>query len=130
MDLPDLLPKPSRFHLRLVNRWFTTRPITLEDEIWISDTFGDDIKDIFETVNMKEISRIAFNQLEIEDKKFFKKQEVEFVSEEGEETHKTIGGVELFNSLVSGIEEKNGIIQALLDTIGASRPPSDDKKKA
>jgi len=130
MELSELVPRDSKFFLRKADREFTIRPFELRDEIWLQEKYGDAIQDVFEKINMVEISRIAFRQLTIEDKQFFKKQEVKIVNEEGDEITEILGGLDLFRSLISGWGEKTAIIEALGKSLGMSRPEQVEHKSA
>jgi len=131
MNLQDITPQESTFKLKVSgDRVFTMNPINLSDEIWLDNTFGSEIGKIFESVNIKEISRIVFRLLKNEDKAFFKKQVVELVDENGEASEIELGGVALLQSMISGWDEKTRILEALLLNIGISRPDvieSDDQ---
>lgn len=120
LKLEDLIPEGSEFKLRITGKTYKLRPFSMQDELWIQKTFGDGIHDIFKKLKMQEICRITFHQLE--DKSEFTKREVKFVNEEGDSTVQTLGGVELLFSLISGTDEKIEIVNALLATIGLSRP--------
>lgn len=137
MNLMDLKPQESSFYLRAAKREFVMNPITLADEVWLDEVYGQDkIQEIFANVNIKEISRIVFRLIKPEDKVFFKTRTVYFITEDGEEVEKELGGVELLQTMISGNEEKLAIINALLENIGVSRPEVDNqpaekpKKKA
>lgn len=99
------------------------RPLNLEDELWLKTEFGEELQKVFSEVRIKEICRIAYRLLE--NKEAFSKQKVTVVNEEGETAEVEIGGVKLFYSLVSGMDEKLEIVKALLATIGISRPMQD-----
>lgn len=103
----------------------------MKDEIWLINTYGDKLEDIFKNINMIELCRVVFQLLDIKDKKFLKKQEVDFVNENGDISSKEIGGVDLLLSLVSGDAEKIGILNAVEKVFQSSRPEikDDDKKK-
>lgn len=124
MDLTKLIPKETSFKLRQVeDQVFHMRPINLQDEIWLAETYpGDEIEKIFTQMDIKEISRVVFRLLKPEDKKFFAKREVEIIDEDGESETVEIGGVVLLQSLISGWEEKGMILETLLENIGLSRP--------
>lgn len=133
MKLTDMKPKQSKFKLKQVEKELTLRPISLDDEIWLKEIYGDDgIQEVFENVNIEEISRIAFRLLITEDKKLFKIREVTVVDENGEEGTFNIGGVKLLRTLIFGWEEKLVVLNALLENIGYSRPEVEEtpKKKA
>ena len=123
MNLTSLVPRESRFKLNQVkDRDFTMRPINLADELWMEEEFGERLGKIFEEINIKEISRIVFRLLVDDDKKFFKKREVKIVNEEGDEDKIELGGVNLLRALISGISDKTGLLESLLENIGLSRP--------
>lgn len=122
MQLSYVKPKESSFSLREAGRSFRIRPITLNDEIWLSEVYGSRIQKVFEEGDLREISRIVFRLMIDEDKKFFSKVTKTIVDEYGEESEFSLGGVARLQSMISGMEEKAAILQALLDVIGVSRP--------
>lgn len=121
ISLKDLNPQGSKFTLRQAEREFSLRPINLRDEKWLQATFGNRLNKIFTEMLMLEVCRIAFHQLEEEDKKFFAKKELTLTNEEGESVTETIGGYELLFWYVSGLDEKMELFQSLMETIGVSR---------
>lgn len=127
----QLKPKESTFRLKSAkDKVFTMNPITLADEVWLDETYGQEkIQKIFNDMNIKEISRIVFRLLKTEDKLFFKPQDVLFVNENGESEEIKLGGVELLRSMVIGNEEKLALMMALLENIGISRPVLDELSK-
>jgi len=128
MNLMQMKPKESKLKLRALKKELTLRPINLADEAWIGETYGaDEIMAIFEEVNLKEISRIVFRLIKDEDKLIFKSKIVTFITEDGEEIEQELGGVELLRNMVSGWEEKMGLVNALMENIGASRPEPREK---
>jgi hypothetical protein len=109
------------------------RQINLTDEAWLAETYSaDEISNVFKSVNIKEISRIAFRLLSDNDRRLFKKQDVIVITEDGEETNETLGGLELFRKLIVGEDDKLAILIALTETINGSRPenkePTEKKK--
>jgi len=135
MELKKIVPTYSRFYLRLVDKHFTMNPINLADEEWLKEAFGQTIGDIFINQDMISIVRVVYRLLDSESRAFFVEQEVDFMDESGKKQEKTIGGVELLKSLISGDDEKAGLVNALIDNLGMSRPDidpdesEDDKKK-
>lgn len=126
MDLKQLTPKQSTIKLRAFKEPIKLRPITLSDEAWLDETYGEaGILSIFESMNMIEISRIVFRLICDKDKPRFKSREVQFILEDGSETTQTIGGVNLFMQSISGQQEKVAVFTALLENIGFSRPQID-----
>jgi len=133
MNLFEMKPKESRLKLKALKKELVLNPITLSDEAWLDDAYGaEKVTEIFEQVNIKEISRIVYRLLNNESKSLFKKQMVTFIDENGDSAELELGGVELLRTMISGWEEKLALLNALLENIGASRPEITDtnvKKK-
>lgn len=127
MDLNKLVPKESKLHLSAIKQDFTLRPFSLSDEIWLADKYGSRVAEIFDVMDFEAISRIAFHQ--IVDKSFFKKKEVEFITEDGDVETVSLGGVELFRQLVKGWDEKINIMSAVIECITGSRPDLKEEEK-
>jgi hypothetical protein len=125
IKLEDLVPEGATFALKKTGKTYRLRPVSLSDELWMNRTFGAEIESVFRQIKMKEICRIVFHQLEEEDKVDFLAQDVTIINEEGEKITQRIGGAELLFILISGYAEKISIFQALLATIGVSRPMLD-----
>ncbi len=136
MELAYLKPKETLIKLESVGREYTLRPINLEDESWIQETFGERLAEALE--NSNDLSRIIYRL--IKDKSDFKLQEVKIIDEEGVETVEKIGGHKLLKRMISGLDDKMQMIQAFNTVLGVSRPEAeendenessneDDKKK-
>jgi hypothetical protein len=121
IELKDLNPQGAEITLRKTGKTYRLRPVNLADEKWMAETFGNDLEKIFRDIQMVQIMRIVFHQLEHEDKVDFRQQDVEFMNEEGVTITKKIGGAELLFWMIEGMEEKIQIFQALMKTIGISR---------
>ena len=108
LNLEDLKPKSAKFSLASTGSTYHLRPMNLEDEIWLRNTFTEDeINSIFREGRFKEICRIAFRLLDGPNRRDFKMKMVEFQSEEtGETFEKEIGGVKLFYAAIQGPQEK------------------------
>ena len=123
MNLTDLKPRQSKLKISTIKEELTLNPITLSDEAWLSEVYNpDELQKIFSEVNIKEISRIVFRLMNIEGKKIFKKQSVDFVTEDGEVLEQEIGGVELLRNACVGWEDKLALLNSLIDNMGISRP--------
>ncbi len=132
--LEDIIPKAATFTLARTKKTYHLRPVSLADEVWLKTEFGDDLQKIFSEINMVAISRIVFRLLEDEDKAEFAQKTVTIMNEQGEKAEEKMGGASLLHALISGFAEKMAILQALLQTIGISRPVADalvdvEKKK-
>jgi hypothetical protein len=125
LKLEDLKPTDATFtvkHEGFKDHVFTIKKLTLRDEVWLQDTFKNDLQQIFRDINFREISRIIYHQLDEESKKLFKKQSVVYQNEDGDEITEQRGGYQLFFDIISGMEEKIKIFEALIEAIGLSRP--------
>jgi hypothetical protein len=121
LNLEEITPEGAEFTLKATGKTYRMRPFGLEDERWLRKTFGERIKAIMKQVDMDEIARIVFHQLEPDDQMDFVRRPVKFVSEDGAAIEKQLGGVDLLRQCIRGNKEKIAIYQALLETIGLSR---------
>lgn len=121
ISLNDIVPQEATFSLQATNETYTIRPFSIDDELWLQRTFGNELERIFKEVRMEAICRIAFRQLVEEDKKKFATRTVKFTNEEGEEAEHQVGGYRLLLCFISGWGEKVEIITALTQAIGVSR---------
>lgn len=126
MKLEELIPQEGKIKLVDPEKEYILRPFTLQDEVWVRKTFGDEIDKIFQPdcVDLEGLSRIAYHQLA--DKSDFVVREVTTVNEEGEEVTERIGGYKLFMSRVKGINHKMELLFAVNETLGASRPDMEE----
>jgi hypothetical protein len=127
--LEDLIPEGAEITLKKTGKTYRLKPISLSDELWLNKTFGAELDSIFRQIKMKEVCRIVFHQLEDEDKEDFLARDVTIINEEGEKATHRIGGAELLFILISGYKEKLEIFEALLKTIGISRPVMEKLKQ-
>lgn len=123
LKLEDLKPEPSSFTLDSNGKTYHLRPVSLDDELWLRKTFGDRLQEVFTNLEMENLSRIVFHQLTPADQCDFLPEKRTFINEEGHRFEETVGGYRLLMvQMQGGVEEKVRIIDALLKTIGASRP--------
>lgn len=121
-DLNYISPQPATFTLAAIpDREFHLRPVSLADQAWMRDKFGDRLQSIFKFAQFDELVRIVFHQLIPEDQAFFQKKSVKFVSEDGETCEMFLGGVKLLQSLVFGPTEAMKVVESLTTAIGVSR---------
>lgn len=128
MELQDIKPTSGQFTLESTKNTYVLHPFTLEDEIWLNETYGKELVKVFEDVNMPEIARIVYRQ--IEDKTDFVSRSVSKLDDDGKEYQDVIGGYKLLLRLVAGDKEKGDMIWALNETLGASRPKDEDIEEA
>ncbi len=134
IELKDIVPRGATIKLSMKNRTYRLRAVTLDDEIWMNETFGSTLEDIFKNLKMKEVCKIVFHQMEEEDKQDFLAIDVEFINEKGEKLLKRMGGSDLLMIHILGYSEKIALYEALMETIGLSRPLqkklSEEEKKS
>jgi hypothetical protein len=130
MSLKKLFPKNPSFQVKALNKTFELNPLTVEDEIWMLQEFSDKIIENLGEMDLITGTRLAFQLMKSEDKKrYFQKTERTFITEDGEEIIKKIGGIVLLQSLLSGQDEQIEMFNAIFQTIINSRPMVDEKKK-
>lgn len=133
LKLEDIIPAPATFKLRLTDKTYRLRPVSLDDESWMNSTFGDKLGDILGKIEMRGVCRIVYRLMEDEDRESLSSRKVTLMNEAGEKVSETKGGVELLYCLISGHAEKMAVFEALLQTIGISRPMmkqlTEDEKK-
>lgn len=127
MKLSELLPQGTSFHLSQLGEDLTLRPITLADEIWLNETFGETgVSEMFSTLNFIEISRVVYRLLDNESKAKLKKKKIVLFNEDGDESEHEIGGLKLLQLSISGIAEKEAIVGGLLKCLGFTDKMIDD----
>lgn len=122
IKLEDLVPQTAEFSLRSTGQTYRLRPLNIDDRIWINQTYGKNLQQIFRHVLVKEISHIAFHQMLEEDKVNFTVKNVEIVDDDGNKREIKLGGLNLFRTLVEGTDEITAILTAVLHAIGISQP--------
>ena len=117
--------------IKIGNISFEFRVISLADEIWLSEQYGDKLTSIFsaESFDLKEASRVLYHQLI--NKEILKKQTVKTIDEEGNEGEREFGGLDLFRQLIIGYDMKLKLIEAMGEIFRISHPDEieDVKKK-
>lgn len=128
MNLEDLKPRPSKFHLSHNDKWYTMRPWTLNDQIWMNQEYGDKINEIFNENNLDivAIARMAYRLLD--DKKDFLAQEISGIDEDGNEFTEKIGGYKLLITRVNTLKEQLALLASVVECIGLSMPEVDEIK--
>lgn len=120
VSLEDLEPEMGEFEIKELGKKFRLRPVSVRDEVWLFKRFGYGLQEVFDKMRLIQLVEFAFHQLVEEDKKFFEKQTVTFMNEEGVQEKVDIGGAELMMHYVCGPPEKLAISSALLKTLGFS----------
>ena len=123
LKMQDIRPKPSSFTLAYNNKTYRLRAVSLEDEIWMNQTFGERLNDVFKELQMEHICRIVFRLMESDCRPDFASTTVKIINETGDEVSETMGGYRLLMAMMTGgPDEKIHVINALMETIGLSRP--------
>ena len=125
LTFEDIRPEKASFTLKSTGKKYTLRPVSMDDEIWLRERFGDDIEKIFTEIRTQEICDIVFHQLDEASKEGFTAQEVTIMNEEGEKITEKRGGSKLLRCFLIGFEDKMLVYNALMKTLGLSRPTVD-----
>lgn len=126
MELEQLIPEKVIWEADIPNskekRTFVFRLFNLEDESWLKRTYGDKLNKVFEELQVAEISRIAFHQLELDSKRSL--MEIKFLDmdEEGKDIEVAKTGPEKVAALTVGPNGVVELINNLLKTRGLSLP--------
>lgn len=130
IKLEEIVPQAATITLKKTERTYRLRPIDVDDELWLQTRFGNRLQEILSQIRMPEICEIVFHQMEDEDQELFRAQDVKVIDGAGEEHTLRLGGAKLLSKLISGYVEKIAVYQALMVTIGISRPLLDELASA
>ena len=124
IPLGSICPREGKFFLSSRNKEYTLRKVNLDDQVWMKETFKDEehIQRMMEGMDVDSLSKFAYHQLKLEDKKDFLAADIEDVNDDGELVKRRLKGYEVFRQAASGTEEFINIYKALLHTIGISQP--------
>jgi hypothetical protein len=123
ITLADLCPQPAEFTLKSTGKTYRLRPVSVGDQQWMLNKYGDKLQEIFAQIRTQEICTIVIHQLAAEHLEEFAAQDVQILIEEtGERTKKRLGGAELLKQMIQGVGEILEIFKALQKTIGMSQP--------
>lgn len=123
IELEDLIPATGEFTLQATqDQIHKLRPITLQDQVWINDKFGDGnaLQKILEGTKLKELCQLIYHQLV--DKTPFTAKNVEEINDEGDSVRRKVTGPELLAQAIVSKTEQINVYKALLKTIGVSEP--------
>lgn len=141
-DIQDMVPQSVEWDLsekagqELV---LTFRPFTVNDEAWLDRHYGKELEKVFSEFKTIEITKIAFNQLELESKRKLMAVKFTDMDEDGNEIEIAKKGPEKIQCLLASWQEQADLIKMLVRTRGLSMPMIEelgqalqegDKKKA
>jgi len=126
MELEQLIPERVAWEVDIPNstekRTFFFRLFNLEDESWLKRTYGDKLNKVFEELQVAEISRISFHQLELDSKRAIMKIKFLDMDENGADIEVAKTGPEKVAALTVGSNGLVTLINNLLKTRGLSLP--------
>lgn len=130
MELTELIPERVQWTPKFKDQndeekvvEFFFRPFNLEDESWLKREFGEkQLREIFETLQMDKISRIAFRQFEVQSKRTLMEMKFIDIDEDGNEIEIAKTGPEKLGCLVVGYPDQLELMKMLLKTRGISMP--------
>lgn len=122
MALEDLIPRKSKIYLSHTDKYYTLRPWTLQDQIWMKQEYGEQAKEIFslelDKLDLGVVARMIYRL--IEDKDDFKAKEFKEINEDGVEEKIKVGGYKILLGMIKGFKEQIDLIASLAECIGAS----------
>lgn len=124
-----MFPKKASFKLKATGKTYTLREITLDDQVWIKEEYGDRLEEIFSPpMDLNEVCRIVYRL--IVNKGDFKAVEINDYDDEGNFISTMCGGYKLLRRMIAG-DEIVDFIWAFNECQGLSRPvePKENKKK-
>lgn len=140
VTLNNIIPEKASLDLFLVGEdgsvadepiSVTLNPCTLEDEAWLARHYSEEqIKDIFTNVKMVDVTRIVYRLMAQKDRMLFCAMKLETVNDEGEKETRNITGPQRVMMGIRGTQHKTQVFQALLTTLGYSRPILDAIERA
>lgn len=131
LTLSEICPEDSEFSLSSSGKTYHLRKFTLQDQAWLSSTFGngDAVAAAFQTP--VQMLRIAFHQMPIEEQREFQAIEIEVMDEDtGEMKTERIGGWKLFaRAIPNNGRDLEQIATALTRCLVGSSPIIDAQAK-
>lgn len=104
----------------------TLRPFSIDDQVWLKNNYTpEELQLAFNAVNMHEITKITYHQLDDESKRKLLAVETTEINDEGDEVSVRYTGPQRFRKGVVGVGHMALIMQALMKSIGISMPPDD-----
>ena len=138
MQLEDLIPVRVKWNPKFkdaegkeIDLEFTFREFNLEDESWLKREFGEDkLQQIFQNLQLDEICRIAYRQLDIDSKKRLMEIKFHDIDEDGNEIEIAQKGPAKLGYLIQGgLPDHLHLVKMLLETRGVSMPMLDELGK-
>jgi len=132
IKLDQLIPRQVEFKLDIDGTEHTLRigPFTARHEIWLKETFGQNIEKVFNDLDGANLARIAFHVMHPDDRVNFAKRVSETVDENGDKFTESIGGYQLLAEYIKGPAEKLRLLSALTESLGVSRALIEELEEA
>lgn len=126
VKLLDLVPESAQIELNVNNtvKQYTLRAVNLSDEVWMQRTFGTGIEKVFSELQMANICKILFHQLE--EKRDFAAVDEDGYDDDGNVVKVRLTGPEQIMRGISSKKHQIRAIESLCKTIGWSRPLLDE----
>ena len=126
ISIEDFVPQDAE--IVIGGKTYHMRKINVEDEVWLRTTFGKGISDIFMNMHFDQIARLIFRQLK--DKSDFMPTEEDGLDDDGYPVKVKVTGPMRILKSMTGMQEKNDAVYAVVQLIGVSRPMMDKMVEA
>ena len=131
MQLEDLYGKSTPLKLESVDMEFELRVLTLDDRIWLKNTYGENLALLLspDNLDLELLCRLVFRL--IVNKSDFVSQDVNIINEDGSILKESIGGYKLLSRMISSATDQAALIDAAVMAINSSNTTEtgDDSKK-
>lgn len=130
MDLVELHPRASKFHLKKIEKDLILRPWTIGDQAWLQQEYKENVQKIFDPANIDiaAICRIVYRLLD--DKSDFKAEVIKTYNEDGDEIQEKVGGWKKLALSILDVNEQLDMFAAVTECIGLSMPEVDEIRNA
>lgn len=130
MELEEILPLEPEFTLKKTGKTHVLRLVSLEDQTWIKEKFGDKIEfeRIMKSFDWSKSIQLIYRLLI--DKSDFLGGDEEYIDDEGRKVVSFISGPTKLLRAISGMEEGVAVMAALAQSIMKANPMLTDAVKA
>lgn len=120
ISLEDLIPAPAE--LKISDKTYVLRPISLEDQLWASRKFGENMHENLNKLSFDQICQIVYHQMRDEDRGDFPYEEKEGFDDDGKPTKVSRSSWQKIAGQMTTLGHKLEMTKAFFTTVGISQP--------